>query len=127
MKLTDNFDSFEFNCNDGTIVPNELYSNMVELAKNLQVLRDELGKPVRINSAYRTPKYNKKVGGASKSQHLLCKAADIVVAGVTPTKVAETIERLIKEKKMIQGGIGIYNNFTHYDIRGVKARWNFTK
>ena len=126
MKLTDNFDSFEFNCNDGTIVPNELYSNMVELAKNLQVLRDELGKPVRINSAYRTPKYNKKVG-ASKSQHLLCKAADIVVAGVTPTEVAETIERLVKEKKMIQGGIGIYNNFTHYDIRGVKARWNFTK
>lgn len=127
MKLTDNFDSFEFNCNDGTIVPNELYSNMVELAKNLQVLRDELGKPVRINSAYRTPKHNKKVGGASKSQHLLCKAADIVVAGVTPTEVAETIERLVKEKKMIQGGIGIYNNFTHYDIRGVKARWNFTK
>ena len=127
MKLTDNFDSFEFNCKDGTIVPNELYSNMVELAKNLQVLRDELGKPVRINSAYRTPKYNKKVGGASKSQHLLCKAADIVVAGVTPTEVAETIERLIKEKKMMQGGIGIYNTFTHYDIRGVKARWNFTK
>ena len=127
MKLTDNFDSFEFNCKDGTIVPNELYSNMVELAKNLQVLRDELGKPVRINSAYRTPKYNKKVGGASKSQHLLCKAADIVVAGVTPTEVAETIERLVKEKKMIQGGIGIYNNFTHYDIRGVKARWNFIK
>ena len=127
MKLTDNFDSFEFNCKDGTIVPNELYSNMVELAKNLQVLRDELGKPVRINSAYRTPKYNKKVGGASKSQHLLCKAADIVVAGVTPLEVAETIERLVKEKKMIQGGIGIYNTFTHYDIRGVKARWNFTK
>jgi len=127
MKLTDNFDSFEFNCKDGTIVPNELYSNMVELAKNLQVLRDELGKPVRINSAYRTPKYNKKVGGASKSQHLLCKAADIVVAGVTPLEVAETIERLIKEKKMMQGGIGIYNTFTHYDIRGVKARWNFTK
>jgi uncharacterized protein YcbK (DUF882 family) len=127
MKLTDNFDSFEFNCKDGTIVPNELYSNMVELAKNLQVLRDELGKPVRINSAYRTPKYNKKVGGASKSQHLLCKAADIVVAGVTPLEVAETIERLIKEKKMVQGGIGIYNTFTHYDIRGVKARWNFTK
>ena len=127
MKLTDNFDSFEFNCKDGTIVPNELYSNMVELAKNLQVLRDELGKPVRINSAYRTPKYNKKVGGASRSQHLLCKAADIVVAGVTPTEVAETIERLIKEKKMMQGGIGIYNTFTHYDIRGVKARWNFTK
>ena len=127
MKLTDNFDSFEFNCKDGTIVPNELYSNMVELAKNLQVLRDELGKAVRINSAYRTPKYNKKVGGASKSQHLLCKAADIVVAGVTPLEVAETIERLIKEKKMMQGGIGIYNTFTHYDIRGVKARWNFTK
>ena len=33
------------------------------------------------------------------------------------------IEKLIKEGKMKQGGIGIYKGFIHYDIRGTKARW----
>jgi hypothetical protein len=46
------------------------------------------------------------------------------VKGMTPKQVLLVIERLIKEGKMMQGGIGVYNTFTHYDIRGTKARWN---
>ena len=53
-------------------------------------------------------------------------AADIVVQGMTPKKVAQFIENLIKEGKMKQGGVGIYDTFTHYDIRGVRARWDFS-
>lgn len=122
-KITANFSLQEFKCKDGTDVPNNLLPNVLELAKNLQVLRDYIGKPIVINSAYRTSLYNKKVGGANNSQHLVAKAGDLKVAGMTPKALADAIELLIKEGKMKEGGIGVYKTFTHYDIRGVKARW----
>ena len=127
MKLTNNFNLSEFACKDGTDVPNELIDNVTELAKNLQVLRDFIGLPIKINSSYRTPSHNKAVGGASKSQHLLAKAADIKVTGMKPADLAQIIEGLIDLGKMKQGGLGIYNTFVHYDIRGTKSRWDLRK
>lgn len=123
MKLTKNFDMAEFACRDGSQVPPEYIPNMNEVAKNLQVLRNEIGEAIHINSAYRTKVYNKKVGGKPLSQHLTASAADITAKSYTPKKLAAVIERLIKEGKMVQGGIGIYPGFVHYDVRGVKARW----
>jgi uncharacterized protein YcbK (DUF882 family) len=55
--------------------------------------------------------------------HVKGKAADIVVQGYTPTQLAAVIFKLIEEKKIRQGGVGIYPTFVHYDIRGTKARW----
>ena len=124
MKLTKNFDIKEFACHDGTQVPREYEDNVFELAKNLQVLRDYFGKPIKINSGYRTPKYNKSIGGAKYSQHKLAKAADIVIEGVHPHTVHYTIEKLIERGLMKDGGLGKYNSFTHYDIRDAHARWN---
>ena len=124
MKLTENFNSSEFDCKDGTKVPEIYMKNCKEVAQNLQVLRNELGVPVTITgSGYRTPDHNKKVGGAKNSQHLTCSAADINAKGYTPKQLAAKIESLIKVGKMKQGGIGIYPGFVHYDIRGKKARW----
>lgn len=123
MKLTKNFWLKEFKCNDGSEVPTEYMDNVYELAVNLQVLRDYFDKPIKINSGYRSPKYNKKIGGAKYSQHKLAKAADIVIEGVHPHIVHVTIEQLIKEGKMKDGGLGKYNNFTHYDVRDNHARW----
>lgn len=62
-KLTTNFSLSEFACKDGTPIPDNLLSNVKELAKNLQVLRDSFNKPITINSAYRSPSHNKSVGG----------------------------------------------------------------
>lgn len=123
MKLTENFSREEFDCKDGTKVPAELMPNLRELAKNLQVLRDDIGEPIHVNSGYRTPAYNKRVGGKSASQHLKAKAADITAKSFTPKQLAARIEKLIAAGKMKQGGIGIYPGFTHYDVRGTKARW----
>lgn len=123
MQLTKNFTLWEFRCRDGVPVPPEYIPNARKVAENLQVLRDEIGQPIIINSAYRYPAYNKRIGGASKSQHLTASAADIRTKGYTPRQLANVIERLIKEGKMRQGGIGVYPTFTHYDIRGVWARW----
>lgn len=123
MKLTKNFNLIEFACKDGTGVPDKYMSNVTTLATQLQALRDELSEPVHIVSAYRTTSHNKAVGGAKNSQHLTGKAADIVVKGRTPKQVKAVIESLIKSGKMLQGGIGLYNSFVHYDIRGVGVRW----
>lgn len=124
MKLTANFDLREFECNDGTTVPEKYISNVNKLAYNLQVLRDELKKPIHINSGYRHPAYNKRIGGAKFSQHLTASASDITVRDITPKKLARTILKLIKQGKMNEGGVGLYNGFVHYDIRGKKARWD---
>ena len=123
MRLTKNFNLSEFDCKDGTEMPSELLTNVLELAESLQELREILNSPIRINSAYRSLQHNSNIGGSTNSQHLFGKAADIVVKGKTPSQVATMIKLLILEGKMKQGGIGVYDNFTHYDIRGQKARW----
>jgi uncharacterized protein YcbK (DUF882 family) len=63
------------------------------------------------------------VGGEPGSKHLEAMAGDIVSEKYTPVQLRAIIEKLIKEGKMKQGGLGAYKTFTHYDIRGVKARW----
>jgi uncharacterized protein YcbK (DUF882 family) len=123
MQLTENFNVIEFACKDGTQVPEKYLCNVQTLAYNLQVLRDYLGEPVRLNSGYRTPSYNKKVGGKPASKHLTAEAADITVKSKSPKQLAVIIEKLISQGKMKQGGLGVYPGFTHYDVRGTKARW----
>jgi len=123
QRLSKNFTLDEFASKDGAQTPPEVLENLRVLAKNLQVLRDELGKSIKINSGYRSPAHNKAVGGVKNSMHVKGKAADIVVTGLTSTELAAVIFKLIEQKKMRQGGVGIYPNFVHYDIRGTKARW----
>lgn len=115
-KLAANFRVREFACNDGSD-PVFVAPLLVEV---LQTIRNHFGKPVTINSGYRTAAYNKKVGGAAYSQHLYGMAADIVVAGVAPKDVAAYAEKLLSGC----GGIGIYGSFVHIDVREVKSRWN---
>jgi uncharacterized protein YcbK (DUF882 family) len=122
-QLSKNFKKSEFKCRDGTEVPEELMDNLEELVKNLQIIRDCIKKPMHIISGYRSPKYNRKIGGARKSQHMKAKAADIVVRGMKPTKLREIIINLIKEGKIKKGGVGLYRSFVHYDTRGWNARW----
>ena len=122
-KIKNNFSLQEFNSKCGREIPNNVLPNIIQLAKNLQVLRDSLGKTISITSGYRSPQHNKKIGGAKDSQHVKGMAADIKVTGMTPKEVALVIEGLIEQGKIKQGGIGIYPSWVHYDIRGTKARW----
>ena len=111
-----NFKVCEYKCKDGS----DAIAIHPELADLLQKIRTYFGRPVIINSAFRTHEHNKKVGGEADSQHLYGRAADIVVTGVSPKKVAGFAETQLKDR----GGIGIYSDFLHVDVRSKKARWN---
>ena len=123
MFLTDNFAKLEFESHDGSEMPSEVLDNIQILTQQLQVLRNYLGRSIHISSGYRSPEHNKLIGGVKNSQHVLGKAADIYVKGMPTSELHQTIEKLISEGKMIQGGLGLYSNFVHYDIRNKKARW----
>ena len=125
--MTKNFSKDEFDCNDGSEMPINVYHNMVKVANQLQSLRDYIGKPIQVNSAWRSEEYNASIGGVKNSQHIMGRAADIVIKGMTPIEVSKIIEELISKGDMLQGGLGIYSSFVHYDIRGTKARWDYSK
>lgn len=126
--ITKHFSWWEFRCHDGTDVPPEFAQNVRDLCEQLEVLRHALGDvKIHVVSGYRTPAWNAKVGGATKSQHMQAKAADIQVYGLTPAQLRAKILDLIEKGQMIQGGVAMYPTFTHYDIRGYKARWTGTR
>jgi len=122
-QLTKNFNISEFQSKDGATMPADVEKNIKELAKNLQVLRDYLQLPIKVTSGYRSYTHNKKISKATNSQHIYGRAADIQVPGKSPIEVKKAIEELIAAGKIKQGGVGLYSNWVHYDIRGTKARW----
>ena len=126
MQLTNNFSKIEFESRDGAVMPSEVLENIKELAKNLQKIRDHFGQAIHINSAYRSLEHNQKIGGKPNSQHVLGKAADIAMRNFTPEQIVLELEKMISNGEISQGGLGLYNGFVHYDIRGTKARWNFS-
>ena len=121
-KLSANFTVAEFACKDGSD-PVFVDSSLAAL---LQKIRDHFGRPVVITSGYRTAAHNKSVGGAKSSQHLLGRAADIQVAGVSVEDVAAYAESLLPG----WGGVGRYpvkagrtQGWVHVDTRPNKSRW----
>lgn len=108
-----NFKVKEFACKDGT----SQTKIDRELVKLLQKIREHFGKPLVINSGYRTTAYNSKVGGAKASYHLSGQAADIRISGIAPIKIAAYAESLGVQ------GIGLYASFTHIDTRNRRYYW----
>ena len=121
-RLAPDFKVRELRCRDGsdTVMVDEA------LTVVLQCIRDHFGKPVTITSGYRTAAHNAAVGGAKSSQHLLGRAADIRVQGVSVEDVAAYAESLMPD----WGGVGRYPakagraaGWVHVDTRADKARW----
>lgn len=109
-----NFDRNEFACRCGC------GGNTVdaELLAVLETIREELGDhPIKIVSGFRCQRHNAAVGGAKSSKHLLGKAADIIVQGITPGAVYA----FIAGRWMDKFGVGSYDSFTHIDVRS--HRW----
>lgn len=117
---TAHFKASEFKCHNGEEVPFKYYPNLQKLQNLLEEIRKACGdRPITITSGYRPPAYNKKVGGASKSQHIVAAAADIKVSGMLPSEVYKICDKLVGNR----GGVGKYKTFTHVDVRGYRSRW----
>ena len=115
-KLSTHFKVKEFACHDGS----DAVLVAPRLVMVLQSIRSRFGTAVTINSGYRTPQYNTKIGGVTDSQHCYGTAADITVRGQTPAAVAAYARELMPD----WGGVGVYDSFCHIDVREAKADWN---
>ena len=122
--ITPHFRWEEAKCKDGTHVPASLRGNAVRHAWQLERFRHRLGdKSIPVLSWYRSPSYNRKIGGASKSQHMNALATDF------STQVINRIGRgkffAEAEKVWKTGGVGKYPSGSgHTDTRGWRARWS---
>ena len=88
----------------------------------LDAIRDRIGKPVGVNSGFRTPEHNRKVGGAAGSRHLYGLAADIRSASVKPLELAAHAYILGCRR------IGLATNYVHVDVDGDGEQlvyWNY--
>jgi hypothetical protein len=95
----------------------EEISNLQRLAQLLEQVKETLGgKPVMINSAFRSKQVNDAVGSSDKSQHRKGCAADFRVPGVTPDEVVRAVitanlpfDQIIRE----------FDRWTHISIPNV--------
>lgn len=96
MKLSENFSLEELTRSatatklgiDNTPDEEHLNNLQVVVDEIAQPLRDHFGKPVRINSGYRSPALNDAIGGSKKSQHSKGEALDLEIDGVSNMEVA---------------------------------------
>ena len=84
----------------------------------LQALRDFLGKPMIVHSAFRTPDHNKVSGGAKNSQHLYARAFDISMANHDPA----AFEQAARAVGFTGFGYYVKKNFMHIDT-GPARTW----
>jgi hypothetical protein len=109
----------ELACHDGTPVPIELVPNAVALADLLEVVRFQWGGPLLVVSGYRTEEYNRRVGGAPRSQHVLARAADVRPVHVHDVpRLADLIRANVTSPSLkALGGWGVYPQWVHLDVR----------
>ena len=100
--------------------PASLWPNMERTAKTLQEARNRLGKPIRITSAYRSPAYNKRIGGVSNSTHVRFNALDLVT---NKPAALYLLLLYLRREGWFKGGLGLYRSFVHIDSRGHNATW----
>ena len=115
IKLSENFSVKEFACKDGS----DTIKIDLDLIPLIQRFRNYVETGVYFNSAYRTPSYNKKVGGATNSYHVKGQALDI--------PFLNSYKYLTSREKMCAffntlgvKGIIIYPTFIHVDTRTTK-------
>ena len=92
--------------------------NLIRLAEFLERIKIVLdGKPIMVNSAFRSKQVNDAVGSKDSSQHRIGCAADIRVPGMTPDEVV---------KAVIASGIGYdqiireFDRWTHISVPNTK-------
>ena len=112
--VSEHFKAREFQCKDKT----EGLLVATELIETLEKIRNHFNTPVIINSGYRTPNWNSKIGGTPNSYHCKGMAADIRVNGMNPKQVAKILNEIVPD----ECGIIVYRSWVHFDVRTNKYR-----
>jgi zinc D-Ala-D-Ala carboxypeptidase len=118
MNLTEHFTLQELTHTDHREFNNEPNESETENLKRLAAFLEEVktvlgGKPIMVNSAFRSKKVNDAVGSKDTSQHRIGCAADIRVPGMTPDEVVRAV---------IASGIGYdqiireFDRWTHISV-----------
>lgn len=87
-------------------------ANLASLWNILNYLREKLGRPIIVNSAFRTPQVNKQVGGAKRSFHIQGRAADIR----TRPEYMDELWRILQSEKDNFSELIKYETFYHIAI-----------
>lgn len=104
------------------IPPRSQWRNMRSTLKVADRIGTMLGEPVsQVVSAYRSPAYNRRCGGAKNSQHMYNRALDLRfdTSAYRVTRAA----RDLRKSGYFRGGVGSYSSFTHVDTRGSNTDW----
>lgn len=89
----------------------------------LEMLRHQVGGPIRINSAYRCKKYNQQIGGADKSYHLTGRAFDIPFNDLAIYGIGSLVKLVSRATECGFHGFGVYDasEFIHLDTGPLRA------
>lgn len=107
--------------------PRELWPNIVPTAKAVDQVERSFG-AIKITVAYRSSAYNACVGGATRSQHTVFNAIDVLPLRQQEEDIFGLAEefRILRQNGVFTGGIGQYQSFIHVDARGTNADWNYS-
>lgn len=92
--------------------------NLIDVCKKLQLIRNMYGKPIKITSGFRPPKYNKHIGGAARSFHTKGGAIDFKIKGVSADRVRKDLVPKLKELGLRMEDLP-KSNWVHIDIKSV--------
>lgn len=81
--------------------PEHLANLKLLVEKVLEPIREHFGKPVKVNSGYRSPALNRAVGGSLTSQHSNGQAADIEIDGIANAVLAQWISENLEYDQLI--------------------------
>lgn len=116
----------------GWDIPDNLLHNILPTIRVLNIIREWYGKPIYLNSTYRSPEYNEAIGGKIHSLHLEFNAIDFTIKDKKDLKIIfNEIIRLDLENGVFdflpkpKGNFGteLYNGrFIHIDTRSTLGR-----
>lgn len=106
-----------------SLPPKSYWKKMAPTLMLIDRMVTRIGAPLKeVTSAYRSPQYNRAVGGKSKSFHMFNMACDIKFHGIS-TYHAASVARQLRTQGYFKGGIGRYSAFIHVDTRGTNFDW----